>query len=296
MENRDRDVVVTDGRWQFLENTRAGKARKLIEQKKAILIQKEPPFIKLRKVVNLNKGGINMDLISINKYFQENSDIFVLNVSGMQVSLTFYYPDGRSDPFTIPNTKIPICITQYVPFDLVKNSGDFRRMIQRKPPRLRLLTLQEYQEEMEKLSKVLELSVEELERKADEAVRYVTEKVVPVVEANMDVKGMKEAQAVIEESRVKAETVGLGNEKESGLPKDVKLDVDGIEGVNPKVIGLCMKLEEARKSGDGKNFASQMILELQNMELTAKDLRYISDNASIKKVKKWALEKLSEVK
>ncbi len=292
-------VMVNDAEGQVLENTRPGKARrliaeKLIAEKKAVLIETEPPLIKLRKIVTIYKGGTNMDIGSINKYFAANKNIFVHNVSGTQISLTFYRPDGRSEPFTIPNTKIPICITQYVPFSLVIESTDFRRMVQRRPPRIKLLTEEEYTQTITSMARVMGASIEDLEKKADEAIRYVTEKLIPVAKSDIKVEGMAAARDAIKHPvTTLADTEKF--QPPTGLPEEQEIKEPGVIGVSPKVLGLCMKLEEAAKAGDTKVFATDMIMQMNDLSLTAEDLHYLIDNAVVKRVKKWATEKLSEV-
>ena len=79
-------------------------------------------------------------VINFTDFFREPRSIYVCNISNCQVSVTFDIGQGHTESFLFPNSKDPLDLTRFIPFDAIKNSMDLRRMLNRSPPALRLLT------------------------------------------------------------------------------------------------------------------------------------------------------------
>jgi hypothetical protein len=78
------------------------------------------------------------------QFFAVARDIYVQNLSSKQVSMQFELPGGGVESFLVPALRDPINLTQYIPFDAIKNSVDLRKMLMRSPPILALLSEDEY--------------------------------------------------------------------------------------------------------------------------------------------------------
>lgn len=295
-----KSVMVIDSNDQLLSSTRPGNARKLLSRKRAVLVSEVPPAIKLKRVVDIKMGGNVMDkpVKDIAKYLRENETVYVQNVSNTQISLTFYDVTGRSEPFTIPNVRIPFCLTAYIPFSLINNSVDFRKHVQRRPARLRVLTEEEYKKELVSMQRVLGISVDVLEQQVSDAVTFVVSKITAVASDNMQVEGMARAKAYEKqvengENNISTESVIEGNrdnEFEEAIKQQEKSPVIE-DGKSATVVGICNRLRNAKAAGNGKAVVADILMQLAGLELSDGDLEYIKNNGEFKKVTKWATDR-----
>jgi len=276
----NKNVMVTDEEWKFLESTREGKARKLLKTGKADLIAKDPPFIQLKKKVFIQdkKEKKMNNLRSIDQYFKDQEEVYVQNVIGGIVSLTFHAQDGRVEPFTLPNDKRPVRLTDYIPKDMIRRSPDFRKLLMRRPPAIRLLTDEQYGTRLEKLAKTTKKS-------EDEIVNEVAEK-------------LSLAQRKIPEPAKKKDTdpvMNTQNEPETpaqGVQSDVAIPGQADDGINPRIlqiVGNCSTLAEERLK------AEDAIAELENVNLTLEDANYIVSSCQYKTVQTWAQKQIKKM-
>ena len=295
--NDGKNIFVTDQDWAFLENTRPGKARKLVKEGDAKFISKDPPFIQLQKKVCVKKEDFKMNnLRSIDQYFRENDEVYIRNASGGVVSLTFYDQTGRVEPFTIPNEKRPIRLTDYIPKDLILKSPDFRKLIMRRPPAIILLNSEDYFNTLNKVAvesgKKPEQVVDEIQEKLFQArARLPISELVPD-DQKIVMKDPEESSAVVPEIIMRdAEELPVVP-PEGGKDSDLTIPGSVNDGVHPRVlqiIGSCSKLATNRMK------ANDAISELDTINLTLEDLNYISSNCAYKTVQHWATKKLSDM-
>lgn len=275
-----KDVLVTDQDWSFLESTREGKARKLIKSGDAKLLSKDPPFIQLKRAVFKQKGEGVMatTLMSLDKYFKENESVYVQNVAGGIVSLTFRSSDGRPEPFSLPGDRRPIRLTDYVPKEMIVRSADFRKLVMRRPPAIKVLTETEYMERIGAIAK---------ERGKEEGVvlEEITERMA---------KAQRKEIPIVNDIKMKVEEPGEQEEIHEAADgvKDINIpgNVDDA-GVNPRVqqiVGNCSPQAENRIK------ASDALEELENLNLSVGDLNFIIGNCVFKTVSQWAQRKLKE--
>lgn len=74
------------------------------------------------------------------KFFQEERELWVQNISTTQLSMGFEVAPGHTAGVCLPIGSDPICVTNEVPFDVVKKSLDFRKLLNRVPAVMRLMT------------------------------------------------------------------------------------------------------------------------------------------------------------
>jgi len=290
----DKVVMVVDKNGICLDLTRPAKVRKLIDLDKAVLISSQPPIIKLKKSVR----RIKMDIRKINEYFDKNREVFVQNISGGVVSLSFYHPDGRIEPFSLPNDRRPICLTNWITKDLIRNSVDFRRLLMRKPPAIRLLSENEYSELIHKVARETGKSVVDVESDIAEKITNRGGYVVPSSGEDLGLKVEPPPSSMAAELSAKAEVAPKSDEvvpkSDEVVPKKADIDVPGIAdvGINPRVLQIVANCSE---SAENRIKAQDAIAELALLNLTDIDLNYIIGNCAYKTVRAWAQKKLSEV-
>lgn len=154
----DDDVMVVDSRQQYVGHVHWAVARKALREKRARMWKRSPPAIMLpvgesslpsfaeRKVMetNTNYPDLNQmrgpSVMNWLKFFQEERDIWVQNISATQLSMQFDIAPGQPAGVLIPIGSHPVCLTQEVPFDAIKKSMDFRKFLNKVPSVMRLMT------------------------------------------------------------------------------------------------------------------------------------------------------------
>jgi hypothetical protein len=285
------DVIVTDRAFHFLEPTKRGKARKLLHQRKALLLNASTPFIQLTKVVDLKEDNSNkkenkMDrsnIRTLNEYFEKNSEVFVRNTSKYMVSLTLYYSaNGRVEPLAIPPMSV-MCLTDYATKATLQESGDLRKLLQRKPSVLELISKEEY-------FAVIDAMTPEQHKEYEKKIQMAVNKTDP------DTLVEKESE----------DQVGSqGPDSDTELPKSGIVNVDqntpnagdgndfavpGVTGVSPQVLGI---IADATREKNPVS-AEATINALNALELNKVDLSFIVSNTK-RTIKKWAQLKLQEL-
>ena len=82
-------------------------------------------------------------------------DIYIQNISNAQISMSVPVGVNQTESITIPKTRKPYNLCQDVPFDALANSMDLRKLVNRRPEVLRLITAEEYMEyDLKNLEKI----------------------------------------------------------------------------------------------------------------------------------------------
>jgi len=164
MAYRD-DVLVVDAHEQFVGYVHWAVARRAIREKLAYMSKRHPPTIRLppgvlklpteafldaekgKKMHNANGYPTNnnapQSVTNWFKFFQEERELWVQNISATQLSIQFEVAPGHYAGVLIPIGPDPLCITNEVPFDSVKKSLDFRKFLNRVPSVMKLLTTEQ---------------------------------------------------------------------------------------------------------------------------------------------------------
>lgn len=220
-----------------------------------------------------------MAITNFTKFFAEERDILVQNISNCNVVVQFDVGNGHVEPFTFNNTKDPVNLTQFIPFTAIKGSMDFRKMLNRTPPALQLLTKEEHDRYFENLKSKLGL------KSVDEAFNLAEER----RNAYMERRPLPDAPDPIKLHEV-VEDDQLGRKVVKPLES-----VSVAEEINPRVLNLCLQVHPQVPEPQ-KMTAQQFLTEVDTIDgLTLTDWAYIQDNGTYKTVKNFAKKKLAEL-
>ena len=269
----DRDGIV-------LDPCDPARARILVRDGEAIWVSKEPPTIQLQRAVALVRREA-MPIVNWTEYFKQEHDIYVQNVANAQVSLEFEIAPGVIQGFLFPHGRHPVNITQHIPFNSVKSSTNFRKMLNRRPPALQLLTEEEFMKYYEARAKDWKLphanaaidKAEELRQGIAQHTAHTTDtKPEPIHEVVKD-------------------DIHFGGRKEVRAHDIISSD----EIINPKVLHICNQVNHEIQERD-KMKAATMLEEFEKVgELKLDDYEYIRAHGYWKTVKLWAKQRSSDL-
>jgi hypothetical protein len=276
MTKAEKNIPVLDQDNKFLSKTSPAKARILIKKGRALVFNKDPFMIKMlgdgemkMQAKRTAAGLMGTSITNFTKYFAEEREVYVQNMGSTQISLSF--PDGMGDHayVIIPRTRKPFNLTQHVPFEAIKRGMDFRKIINRKPPLLRLIEEEEFIEYYEKLSDRNNTSFETELGKAQ------------------DLQNVLMNKPVLSSDRMQREMEEKLEEKMEELEKPVEM--------HPQVIGLCAQADKSQ--GAQRINAGDFIEELESLELdlTVDDYEFVATRGVYKLVKNFAAKKLEEL-
>lgn len=258
----------------FKSYTHPARARKLLKEGKAEVFSNDPFTIRLKgekgKIMTAMK---TTTMTNFTEFFRgEERDIYVMNLSNTQVQFDVEVSPGRTVPILIPRTRNPYNLTQHVPFQALKNCVDIRKLVNRRPPVLRLLTYEEYMEYYEIQAKRFNSTPEEEIEKALE------------VQAGLLTKT---AYTAPEDERAK--TV-------EALRAELEKDPEAMAEAQPlpKIIGLCNAVGPDIEK-DKKMSANDLLIELELLEpeMKAIDFDYVASHGFYTLVKRWATQKIA---
>jgi len=262
----------------FLSNTTPAKARMLLRSGKVSVFQQNPFILimngelgdegNMAKVKTIQQKN-RMFVRNFTSYFSEEKEVYVQNLGSTNISLEI---KTMGDPIyiSIARSRKPMNLTQYAPFDLIKNSVDFRKLVNRNPPILRLMDEEEYVEYYENMAKDNKVSL-------DEAMRQ-----------GQDIHDVLMGKKRLPESELKREMDQKLAQKEEALLKHKE--------PHARVVGLCAQADKDNAS-DQRISASDMKEELETLssELTAEDWEFVAAKGVYKTVKDFALSRLDEL-
>jgi hypothetical protein len=219
-------------------------------------------------------------LVSLDKYFRENESVYVQNTSGGIVSLTFRSADGRPEPFSLPNDRRPINLTDYVPKDMIMRSADFRKLIMRRPPAIKVLTAEEYELRINGIAKEKGQEPLAVVEDISDKISNAQKKSIPTAP---DTFGMK----------VEENPANDPKEDSAGGADDIGIPGIADEGINPRVMQI---VANCSPQAADKMKASDALDELDSLNTTLEDLNYVASNVAYKTVRDWAKSQLTKNK
>ncbi len=266
------DVVVLDQIGQIISKTKPAMARKLLKNKEAEIVFADPFVIKLTKSANMQQfGGNKMGLpVNIHGLLSKGEQpLYLQNVSGGIVSIEFRY-ENQIIPFRLANVREPICITDAIPWNVIKNDYKFRELLNRenvgKEKWVTIMTQDEYTAYLERRSQILNRSKEELITRSKTAHSELNDK----PDVSTTTEDRKE---------------NLINEV-----KDKDILLADIEIINPKILGTCQRLHPESDSKIDPIDALDMFESMAD-GFTENDFNYIISHSYNDIIKKWALKK-----
>jgi len=210
-----------------------------------------------------------MAVTNYTEFFKSERDIYVQNISNCQVSVMFEVGPGHTESHLFVNSPDPVNLTQRVPFQAVKSSMDFRKMLNRQPPALKLLDEEQYKAYYQKSAEkrgleTVEEAIEAAEKQRAEVQNHVLDKPVDL---------LKEADNKVTQEEVQQEE----------------------DAISPRVLNLCLQVhpsltEQVRLS------AQSFLTELDAIgNLTLADWEYIQGHGFYKSVKNLAKKNIAEL-
>ena len=274
----DKNIPVLNHDNIFLSYTSPAKARILIKRRKALVFNKDPFMIKLKgdgesdmvsKRTAREQGLVGTAIANFTKYFSEEREVYVQNMGSTQISLTFPVGPGDQAHVIIPRTRKPFNLTQHVPYDAIKRGMDFRKIINRRPPVLRLIEEEEFVGYYEKLAKRNATSFEQELSQAQ------------------DLQDVLMNKPRLASDRLQREMQDKLEEKMEELEKPVE--------INSRVVGLCARAD--KDQGVARISAGDFIDDLESMasELTVDDWEFIMSKGVYKTVKNYAAQMVEEL-
>ena len=154
------DVLVVDAHERFVGYVHWAVARRALKDKRARMFRRNPYAIMLppgvMRLPSFEVAGDQMHnantfptaaqpqgVTNWFKFFQEERELWVQNISATQLSMQFEVAPGNYAGVLVPLSPDPLCITNEVPFDAVKKSIDFRKFLNRVPAVMRLMTTEQ---------------------------------------------------------------------------------------------------------------------------------------------------------
>jgi hypothetical protein len=218
-----------------------------------------------------------MPITNWTEYFREEHDIYVQNVANAQVSIEFEVAPGIVQGFLFTHSRNPMNLTQHIPFQAIRSSVNFRKMLNRRPPVLQLLTEEEFKAFYQHKAHDWQLP------DADAAIDRAEELRQGIAQhkATTTNEAPKPIHEVVEDGK------RLG-EKKIVKPAEGEV-VSSDEIINPRVLHLCNQVGAEVQEKD-KMKAADMLEELEKVEpqLKLDDYEYLRSHGYWKSVKRWA--------
>jgi hypothetical protein len=260
----------------ILSYVHPARARTLVTNGRAFVKTKEPFTIKLARDPREDKMATQRRVITnFTTYFAEKRDVYVQNVTNTQVSIQFQMSPGIVEGQLLPKSRHPLNLTQIVPFRVIEASMDIRKLVNRNPPALRLLSEGEYMEYYQGLADENGISVDEAIYDAHSYQNALNNKQV-FTNPTPDPR-----RTTLEEE---------AKEREAAPP-------DPQEKLTARVIGICNQVGD-HIDKDQRLPARDMLDEVKtlNMDdgLTIADLEYLQGKGYHKSVTQWAAKTLGE--
>lgn len=209
-------------------------------------------------------------ITNFTEYFRTERDVYVQNKSNTQVSLQFETSPGRIESVLIPRDKKPLNLTQVVPFNAIKQSVDLRKMVNRRPPVLVLLSEEEFLGYYKNIADQINAPVDSV------------------------IADAQQHQRDLQDRRIFTEPEPRGRKTLEDLAEERKDEpADPQDKVTARIVGICNSVGEDVPEKD-RLAASPMLEEIKDLDagssLTRADLEYLQGHGFYKSVKNWALK------
>ena len=260
------NVVVLDENGQLASKTNPAMARKMLKRNEVSVVSKNPFIIQFNKTMmtSKNNGGNIMERLQIQSLLSNEQTLYLQNISGGIVSIEFRNGD-QLIPFRLANTREPICITDAVPFDILKKDFKFRELLNRgnigKPEWVRVFTQEQYADYLERRSAMLNTSKEEVVQRGADIHNQINHKQVPAPDDKPTLRDEVKDTSVLSEADV----------------------------ILPKILGVCQSLHPEADNKIDPIDALDIFESI--LDISEDDLNYIISHSYNEIIKKWALKK-----
>ncbi len=222
------------------------------------------------------------------EYFREEKDVYVQNMANAQVSVEFPVSPNHNEGYLFLNNRDPVNLTQQVPFEAIKGSMDFRKMLARRPPALQLLSEEEYSAYYENKARRMGMQNNEGNPDVDAAIDATEERRRRSADRNTRETVVDKAPPPIHEVIERGTGPGGAThfgERERVVHEDA---VGEDEIINPRVLHLCNQVKSELEPEE-RMPARELLDALQDIPaLKLDDYEYVRAHGYYKGVKKWA--------
>jgi len=292
------DVIVLDAQKKFLEYTTHGKARLLLKGKEARIYSRSPFAIILMRQMSVASMRRKSNMVAprnFTDYFKEEKDVYVQNIADAQVSVDFPLGHGRTEGFLFAHNRDPLNLSQYIPFQAIKDSMDFRKMLSRRPPALQLLSKEEYESYFKKKASTMGLHTQEGKPDVDAAIDASEERRRRTADKNLRETVTDKDPEPIHEVVEKGSGPGgmpMFGERQRVAAKEMVSEDDVI---NPRILHLCNQVK-AEIPEEERMPAKDLLDALQDVtNLKIDDYEHVRSHGFYKSVKKWAKQEMSKL-
>ena len=272
-----KEVQVLDKNGVYLAPTTPANARRLIKSGEARVLSQEPFAISLiskdvpRPDNSRRIEKMSRTIVNVHDYFSKSRSVYIQNVSNPCgiLSLDFKRPNGEIIPYKVPANRDPVCITNFVPFDAIKDSASFMAFLRpsgTSGAKLQLISEDDYTAHYKKKQEL-----------------FGSDSIEDVIEA---------AQNSAAELNTDIPVNPLDLEPTEDITSKLAATL------SPRVVAVCQQL--GPNSVD-KIKASEAITALESIELSTVDTAYILNEISSftdkdsKIVKKWTSARQEEI-
>ena len=286
-------VTVLDRLSRFLDSVHPAVARRLLKDGRATVWSREPFLIKLVGEASTLHYKDNETMINPNftSFFKEEKDVYVQNVSDSQVSVMFEVAAGHVESYLFPNSKDPVCLTMKIPFNAIKNSMDFRKMITRKPSVLVLLSDEEYNAFFRKKAEGNGWFTK------DERGKKIPDVAKAIDDALEDLSSVHERKILDSAPEVeKIRDIKSENDDRDDKPSARNGQLTITEIVNPRVLHLCNQVQ-AEIPDQSRMPAAELLKELNKFSdrMNVADWEHVSHHGFYKSVKNFARKAITDL-
>lgn len=250
-----------------------------------------------------NQGIYQNGFVNFTEYFKEEKDVWVRNIGNTQISLEFDAGNGNKIGECLPRVGDPTNLSQRVPWDAIKNSPQFRNMVNRSP---RIMVLMLPDQAMEFFRKKAERNgrfikdtasgqkIPDVRGMMEEAEQRRKKKLTPPPKETTSARDLQSQEPAVRNfdkpataQELDAIERGVGPGMAANLGPDGNVRIDDV--VNGRVMYLCNQVSyelppEARMP------AKELLEELDDIrdQLTMEDYNHIMSFGGWPTVKAWA--------
>jgi hypothetical protein len=195
-------------------------------------------------------------ITNFTEYFKQERDVYVQNVSTMQVSMQFPVGNGQVESLLLPANVDPLNLTQMLPYEVIKRSMDLRKLVNRRPAVLVLLSEEEY--------------MSYYQEKAEEEGIDLQEAISRAQSYQNDLQNKKVFTTPLAPERKTIEAETLERTAQPLDPEDV---------ITPRIVGLCND-----ETIQAREMLAQIKAVAKTEGLTRADLEYLLSHGKHKSV------------
>lgn len=255
-----------------------------------------------------NHGIYDNGFVNFTEFFKEEKDVWIRNIGNTNISLEFDAGNGNKIGECIPVVGDPINLSQRVPWDAIKNSAQFRNMVNRSP-RILLILLSDqamkfYRLKAERNNQFMSGpngKIPDVAKAMEHADQRRKHKLSPPPKDRESLAGMEQQQQQHGQNFAPPESVqelnaierGQGPGRPANLgDQDVRVD----EIVNPRVLHLCQQVSYELPP-ESRMPARELLEELDSIRdtLSLEDVNHIMSYGGWPTVKNWARELAKEI-